>query len=90
MRWGQRVKTFRIILMTLGGMYLFGLASCAMLGVGAIQAVQSTDFKKLSKEHEKKSSAEELAEHNAEMNRLASYQEAEMRRDRDVSGNSDY
>lgn len=78
------MSTFKTILMVLGGLYLFGLASCVMLGAGTVAALRSAGTSNAVQKYTSESKEQEsIAAHNERLNREASYRDSISRTDPD-------
>ncbi|WP_295639514.1 hypothetical protein [Novosphingobium sp.] len=70
------MKAFKTVLMVLGGLYLFGLASCVMLGAGTVAVLQSAGTSNTIHKYASESREQEsVAEHNERLNREAAYRD---------------
>lgn len=78
------MSTFKTILMVLGGLYLFGLASCVMLGAGTVAVLKSAGASNTVQKYASDSREQEsIAAHNERLNREASYRDSSSRSDPD-------
>ena len=78
------MNTFKTILMVLGGLYLFGLASCVMLGAGTVAALRSAGTSNAVQKYAADTKEQDaIAAHNERLNREASYRDSQLRADTD-------